>query len=203
MSWLIIKTLHLICKLRHRLLIFFCFSTILSFSAYTQPPFNHSTICDGYISISGYTNISGFRLKAELTNWILYYDSFDQVFCLAVPLENFKANFEMIETDFQKMLKADIYPQIEIRFPSKDLLNYVLTPVEIIITGKKVTKVIRPEIKTTSNCKSIIGYTEFNWKTLGLTPPNRFNGLITVDELINIKFVLNIKNYEQCDLTQR
>lgn len=109
----------------------------------------------------------------------------------------------MIETDFQKMLRANIYPQIEIRFPQKNLVNNALTPVEVIIAGEKITKVIRPEIKTVSDKKSIIGKTEINWKTLGLTPPKRFNGFLTIDESINIKFVLNIKNYEQCDLTQR
>ncbi|MEJ5317681.1 hypothetical protein [Tenuifilum osseticum] len=194
---------HIINLLRHRLLIFFCFFVIACFSAYTQPPLNHGTICDGYISISGNTNISGFRLKAELSNWVLYFDPFEEAFSLKVPLENFKANFEMIESDFQKMLRANIYPQIEIRFPNKNLKNYVLTPVEVIIAGKKITKVIRPEIKTTTDQRSIIGNTEINWKTLGLSPPKRFNGLITIDESINIKFVLNIKNYEQCDLTQK
>jgi len=109
----------------------------------------------------------------------------------------------MIESDFQKMLRASIYPQIEIRFPIKSLENYLLTPVEVIIAGKKITKVIRPEIKVASDQKIIIGNTEINWKTLGLTPPKRFNGLISIDESINIKFVLNIKNYKQCDLTQR
>jgi len=195
--------LHIISLLRHRLLIFFCFLAIASFSAYSQPPLNHGTICDGYISISGYTNISGFKLKAELSNWVLYFDPFEEVFNLTVPIENFKANFEMIESDFQKMLRASIYPQIEIRFPIKSLENYLLTPVEVIIAGKKITKVIRPEIKVASDQKIIIGNTEINWKTLGLTPPKRFNGLISIDESINIKFVLNIKNYKQCDLTQR
>jgi len=195
--------LHIIILLRHRFLIFYCFLTIASFPAWAQPPLNLGTICNGYISISGNTNISGFRLKAELSNWVLYFDPFEEAFSLTVPLENFKANFEIIESDFQKMLCASIYPQIEIRFPNKNLKNYVLTPVEITIAGKKITKVIRPEIKTTTDQKSITGNTEINWKSLGLTPPKRFNGLLTIDESINIKFVLNIKNYEQCDLTQR
>jgi len=180
-------------------------------SIFSQTTVNLDLQKNSYLSINGTTNLLSFNLHQDgnkfVKNNLTFIASQNQnkLFLsqnqLAIEVKNFTSDNIMVLKDFQKLLKSDIYPSMQVQ------LNYIeLLPntsqskivkgnalVNITITG--VTKKFTIPISSNSEGDIFIvdGKKDINIRDFGLTPPEEMLGLLKVSEWINIDFHLNCK----------
>lgn len=166
---------------------------------------------NSYISIKGNSNIVPFSLFQQGDKFISHNKTFTALqnqnklifnqSQLAIGVNNFSSDNRLALRDFKKLMKSDIYPNLQIHIQHIDLLPNALNAkllkgtalINITITG--VTK--QYLIPITSNYKGDItiidGKKDINIRDFGLTPPEELMGLVKVSEWININFRLNCK----------
>lgn len=158
-------------------------------------------ICLGYIDIAGSTNVSHFTISSELSSVHVpesrLHDlpSDNALIEIPVPLEQFRAGNRIMYQDFLELMKASVYPQIFIGVGYPQLiriLNYredIVSDIEITMAGVTNEYSIPFHVVNCSDehvhiiGKRMIRLTEFN-----LEPPEKFQGLVKVNDLVLINF---------------
>ena len=162
--------------------------------------------CNNYIVISGKTNINSFHLVQTSFEANKYAPAkiIDMVYSnsekktLTIPVEDFRADNQMIYRDFLKLVKAKQYPWIIINMPqlkrqgSDNEVNFY--NVEITIAG--VTRIYEISCYTERCDKEgvfIYGSRKLHLTDFNINPPEKTFGLIRVrnEVFVNFGFALN------------
>jgi YceI-like domain. len=166
---------------------------------------------NSYLTINGSTNITPFKLIQGVERFpsreIIVTTTQDQNKIIlqhnqiTLAVKNFTSDNKMALHDFLKLVKSDIYPnlQIEVNYltvsknPDKDKLLIGNASVNITIIG--VTR--KYTIPISSNKEGSIyildGKKKMSIRDFGLVPPVHMMGLIKVSEWINIDFHMIFK----------
>ena len=166
---------------------------------------------DSYLSIKGSSNVLPFSLHQQgdkfLTNnktFTAFQNQNKLIFNqsqLAIGVENFSSDNSMALRDFKKLMKSDIYPNLQIQIQQIELLPNALNSkllkgtalVAITITGVTKQYLIPISSNNKGEITIIDGKKNINIRDFGLTPPEELLGLVKVSEWININFRLNCK----------
>lgn len=116
---------------------------------------------------------------------------------LNIDIQRFDCRHKYITTDFRKMLKAEIYPQLTIEFISLDELKtegVVRGVVDISLAGRKK----RMEILYTCGQNlpthvTLKGEKWMKFTDFQLEPPRKLGGLIRINEDIKVHFNLHFR----------
>ncbi len=150
------------------------------------------------IQIKGKTNISSFYFtfhqspEKNLTqNCLTQPDTLS----FNIPVKSFESSNELMKEDFYQLLKANSYPEIEVKIEKTRLLEVAKDnaiedlPVQIYLAGEN-QKVSSICYTSTSNNKKFLieGYTLVRLKDFNLEPPTKMLGAVQVKEKILIKF---------------
>ena len=172
---------------------------------YTTKSLSVSVEDDSVVSISGTTNVNSFTCNynvLKLENPIpVSYESREQTIVFAstfLELENqcFDCGHKAINKDFNKLLKTEIYPKIQLNLKQinkdskqKDVLTAL---VEIHIANKKNT--YKVPVKADGNKNLMVqGELELNLPDFNLEAPKKALGLIVVHNEIKVNFKLHLK----------
>jgi len=120
---------------------------------------------------------------------------------LSMDILNFDCQSSMINKDMQKTLKADIYPQLKIRFlsfQSMPLLQQKSELVKGIIEVELAGVIKRIEMTYTitrvgNNFIQMSGNRNFTFSDFKLSPPQKFAGLIKIKDDFNVNFQLVLR----------
>ncbi len=159
------------------------------------------------LAIAGSTNINKFTCKFD------YYYGSDTLQYLrnsrtgklsfsnnkmTIPVRSFDCGAKQISNDFRKTLKSDTYPQLTIAFRSlENPFNqndcFIDGVVDITLAGVTTTYTIRYLVNLNNNSILLKGTRTVNFSDFGLEAPTKLQGLIKVDEVLNVEFNLVLK----------
>jgi polyisoprenoid-binding protein YceI len=116
---------------------------------------------------------------------------------MTVPITSFNCGTQQISRDFQKALNSDKYPQIDINFISLDngLTNNteVKGVVDITLAGVTTRYSIQFGLNCTNGTILLSGTQPVNFSDFNLKAPQKFRGLIRVEEILKVEFHLVLK----------
>lgn len=169
------------------------------------------SICKNYINIVGNTNLNQFVFTLDfplhqifsVDNSRLSSRKNAGLYEIPLPVEGFEASNQILYRDFLTLLKANLYPSIIIGIGYHQLLdflegeNYTVQNIKITLAG--VTREY-PVSCIVSSCSEnlvyITGYKNIKLTDFNIKPPEKFQGLIKVnnDVMINFGFVFLFRN---------
>jgi len=174
--------------------------------------------CSNYINITGNTNVNRFEFRLDypihkifsVDHSVLTSRHHTDVYEIFLPVNSFEADNQLVLRDFITLLKANLYPEIIIGIGYNQLLdfrkgeNHHVQYIRITLAG--VTKEY-PVLFMVNSCSDnlvyISGYKNIRLTDFGIEPPEKFQGLVKVENevLINFGFVFmfgsetqNLKN---------
>lgn len=186
-------------------LLMFAFAFItLSSSKLQKEQSNNKYYLIDHLTIKVSSNINSFILTYEDTTpspiWQQNNGKTNSII-VTIPVTNIKGKNKMMTEDLNKMLQSQQHPQIQITVP-----DYTRTttnensninpeiPILLTITGKELLYTIPINIDTNStNTSTINGAISFKLSDFGITPPEKYYGLIKVKNEVIVKFGLSIK----------
>lgn len=115
---------------------------------------------------------------------------------MRLPVRAFDCGARQISSDFRKTLKCETYPHLDIEFKSLD--NFLLNEshlinglVDITIAGKTVSHTISYRVHRKPDTSIVlVGRHKVCFSDFGLTAPQKLNGLIKVNEALDVEFNL-------------
>jgi hypothetical protein len=164
--------------------------------------YNAWSACQGYINISGESNINTFDLDKELAPYDLSAQDLElmvgsgsEQYEIKIPVVGFSCRNPIIYRDFVKLLKADRYPDIIIELNYYQLEKMIFQlggkEAEFKITLAGLSRKYRIDCSINQCGKSafyISGSKEIDLEDFKLEPPSKLNGLIELNRKVNINF---------------
>ena len=147
---------------------------------------------ENIIEIKGKTNINSFTCSNET------FASTDAKYTLsntALPhlnldVKDFDCKHKPMTKDFQKTLRSDLYPNLEIKF-----LKIVKTQngqvAQVQVEMMKKTKIYQISFTTDNN--KLVGKKQVAFSDFGIQPPKKMGGTIVVKDTLDLLFSLAIK----------
>jgi hypothetical protein len=163
---------------------------------------------DSRLTIHGSTNISNFTCKIDDYNgsdtlvFVKEASAAELHFLrnrMTIPVRSFDCGGRQISRDFWQTLKAETYPRLNINFRSLENLsnkdhNIVKGVVDITLAGTTARYTIcyrvtrKDNVTVLLNGSRIVNFSDFN-----LEAPEKLNGLIKVNQSLNVEFNLVLK----------
>jgi hypothetical protein len=162
---------------------------------------------DSRLTIHGSTNISNFVCKidsysgSDTLQFVKNYAACELQFSrnrMTIPIRSFDCGSRQISKDFWKTLKYETYPQLDINFRSLQNLTvennrYINGVVDITLAGVTARYTIRYCITLDKNTILLKGTHPVNFSDFKLAAPEKLQGLIKVNEVLNVEFNLVMK----------
>jgi len=155
---------------------------------------------DSQLSIHGSTNVSTFTCKidcyrgSDTLHFVTNYAACELQFSrnrMTIPIRNFDCGSRQISKDFWKTLKSETYPQLDINFRSLQNLtvknnSWINGVVDISLAGVTSRYTIRYRVTLDKNTILLKGTHPVNFSDFNLQAPEKLQGLIKVDEVLNV-----------------
>lgn len=117
---------------------------------------------------------------------------------MTIPVRSFDCGAKQISNDFWRTLKSDTYPELAIKFRSLEnpfnqnacFINGVL---DITLAGVTTTYTVRYRVTLDKNTILLNGIHPVNFSDFNLEAPEKLQGLIKVNEVLNVEFNLVLK----------
>lgn len=195
------------------LVVFIMISLQVIFSnSYGNTP-NNQTSSFLSLTIQVKTNVDHFKCdyKSPLTeNFKLNTDPLNSEINsdgikLVVPVKKISCINKIMENDLQEMLKSEIYPYVTVDIGqfSIPVSNKGITTaeVEIGITGTKNKYRIAISNTQVSDNIYLCGRFNINLMDFNIIPPTKLFGLIVVDQIIEVNFIITYHDLERNNKT--
>jgi hypothetical protein len=117
---------------------------------------------------------------------------------MAIPVRSFDCGAKQISNDFRKTLKSETFPELAIAFrslenPFKQNDCFIDGVIDITLAGVTTTYTVRYVVRLEKNTILLNGTHPVNFSDFGLEAPTKLQGLIRVDEVLNVEFNLVLK----------
>ena len=157
--------------------------------------------CTGFISITGNTNINTFELEYVFDQNLRLSTtevpgSESRLVSLILPVRSFSGSSSRLEEDFYDLVRARLHPDIVIGF--EDLRSAHLHPgavmkkVRISLAGVTREYEVPCSLEDQKNdILTVSGSRVIPISDFGIDPPERFLGLVQVEDHIFVKFSVN------------
>lgn len=159
------------------------------------------------LSIQGSTNVNKFTCKfdynygSDTLQYLRNHRTGKLSFSnnkMIIPVRSFDCGAKQISNDFRKTLKSEAYPQLTIAFRSlENPFNqndcFIDGVVDITLAGVTTTYTMRYLVNLDKNTIKLKGTRPVNFSDFGLEAPTKLQGLIKVDEVLNVEFNLVLK----------
>lgn len=160
------------------------------------------------LEVAGKTNVNSFTCNISQYNdrdTIAFFGESNKAIKLngdlTMDILSFDCHSSMVNKDMQKTLKADVYPQLKIRFltlQNMPLLQQKSEQVkgwlEVELAGVvKRIEMIYTISKVGNSFIQMSGSRTFNFSDFKLSPPQKFAGLIKIKDEFNVNFQLVLR----------
>jgi len=163
-------------------LLYLLFS-IISFFAQAQ---------ENFVQIDGSTNVNKFKcvnnkFKAETG---VYSFSNKNLPNIILKVNDFDCGNKMMTKDFQKILNAEKYPEMIIKF-----INFTKTQKSFIavVEVKMMNQSKRYNVEFEIENNKLIGKKNVKFSDFNITPPKKMGGMIVVKDDLDLTFSLSTK----------
>ena len=172
------------------------------------------SICRNHINIVGNTNLSRFEFRLDFPRHQIFSVESTSLnsslnaglYEIPLPLKSFEASNQHLYRDFLMLLKANLHPKIIIGIGYNQLLeflegeNYTVQNIKITLAGVTKEYPVSCIVNLCSdNLVYITGYKDIKLTDFNIDPPEKFQGLIKVENkvMINFGFVFLFRNETQ------
>jgi hypothetical protein len=159
------------------------------------------------LSIHGSTNVNTFTCKLSSYgghDTLRYFNNYTASRLefttnrMTIPIGSFNCGARQISKDFHKTLKSDKYPKLEINFISLENNAFhnnsvVKGIVDITLAGATTRYCIQFALKSRDGTTLLSGTQTVNFSDFKLEAPQKFKGLIRVQEILTVEFHLVLK----------
>jgi hypothetical protein len=159
------------------------------------------------LSIHGATNVNTFTCKLrsyvghDTLRYFNNYTASKLQFTtnrMTIPIRSFNCGAQQISRDFQKALNSNKYPELDINFISLEdnalRDNSIVTGiVDITLAGVTTRYPIKFAFNSKNGIILLSGTQPVNFSDFKLKAPQKFKGLIRVEELLKVEFHLVLK----------
>ena len=161
--------------------------------------------CSSFLVISGKSNVNEFELTwssgVDLNLINKEFSSEDtSYFTYSIPVKDFKANNFIMYDDFIRLMKAEEYPRIVLKISQDQLKElesgeiYINPEISITIAGvTNIYNVPCSIISCQGNTLMLNGMEQISLKDFNMTPPVKLQGLVKVEEEIDVSFGIIFK----------
>ena len=117
---------------------------------------------------------------------------------MTIPVRHFDCGSKQISSDFRKTLKSETFPELTIAFrslenPFKQNDCFIDGVIDITLACVTTTYTVRYLVRLDKNTIFLNGTHPVNFSDFGLEAPTKLQGLIRVDEVLNVEFNLVLK----------
>lgn len=159
------------------------------------------------LAIQGSTNVNKFTCRfdyyygSDTLQYLRNYLSGKLNFSnnrMIIPVHSFDCGAKQISNDFRKTLKAESYPELMIAFRSlENPFNqndcFIDGVIDITLAGVTTTYTVRYMVRLEKNTIFLNGTHPVNFSDFRLEAPTKLQGLIKVEEVLNVEFNLVLK----------
>lgn len=146
------------------------------------------------VNVSGYTSLGkfncGFTRVGEKDTLNLNVPGTHSSLEFEIPISSFSCGNFLLNKDFRSTLKSSEYPfaQVEVK-NLYEMRGGLFCHLTVNLVGKTLEF---PEMELERREDNIAGKLVLNFDMLDLDPPNKFGGLVKVDDRLDLEFVLGI-----------
>lgn len=155
---------------------------------------NQLIITKQKVLVHGYTSVGKFNCDFEILGKVdtLNFNSpgTQKIMEFQIPVKNFSCGNFLITSDFRSTLKADEYPYAKVVVKNfREKSGKIFCHLSVNLVGKRLEF---PDLMLEKVPDGLSGKLILNFQMLELTPPNKFGGLVSVEDQLDLEVVLGI-----------
>ncbi|KFC19096.1 hypothetical protein IO89_16415 [Epilithonimonas lactis] len=147
---------------------------------------------ENFVKINGSKNVNSFQcINKKFKSEIGLYHFFDKKLpYIILNVKDFDCGNKMMTKDFQKILNAEKYPEMTIRFInfSKTQKNFLA-----VVEVKMMNQIKRYNIEFWIEDSKMIGRKNVKFSDFRITPPKKMGGMIVVRDDLDLLLSLSTK----------
>ena len=145
---------------------------------------------ENFVKINGSTNVNNFQcVNSKFKNGV-YSFSEKNLPNIILKVSDFDCGNKMMTKDFQKILNAEKYPEMVIKFINfTKTQNSFLAVVEVKMMNQSRRYNVEFEIEN----NKMIGRKNVKFSDFNITPPKKMGGIIVVKDDLDLTFSLSTK----------
>lgn len=166
----------------------------LIFSPVPQQGRKSLVITNQQIQVKGYTSLGGFNCgfqrlgKADTLH--LNSPGTDPAMQFQIPVKNFSCGNFLLTKDFRSTLKADEYPFATVQVKNfREKAGKIFCHLTVSLVGKKLDF---PDLMLERVNSGLMGKLILNFEMLNLNPPNKFGGMVKVQDQLDLELILGM-----------
>lgn len=145
---------------------------------------------ENFVKINGSTNINSFQcINSKLKNEA-YSFSEKNLPNIILKVTDFDCGNKMMTKDFQKVLNAEKYPEMTIKF-----LNFTRNQKKYIavVEVKMMNQSRKYNVEFNLENNKMVGRKNVKFSDFNITPPKKMGGMVVVKDDLDLTFSLSIK----------
>jgi hypothetical protein len=153
--------------------------------------FLFSNAQENFVKINGSTNVNGFQcVNSKFKNDGAYSFSEKNLPNIILKVTDFDCGNKMMTKDFQKILNAEKYPEMTIKFIkfTKNQKNFIA-----VVEVKMMNQSRRYNVEFELENNKMIGKKNVKFSDFNITPPKKMGGMIVVKDDLDLTFSLSTK----------
>lgn len=144
------------------------------------------------IQVSGYTSVGKFTCdfsRAGMADTLrLNTNEIRKGLEFKIPVKSFSCGNFLLNSDFRSTLKADDFPFALVRVVNfREKSGKIFCHLSLNLVGKKLEF---PDLMLERSPKGLSGKLILNFDLLNLSPPNKFGGLVKVEDQLDLEILL-------------
>ena len=146
---------------------------------------------DNFVKIQGSTNVNSFQcINSKFKNENSYTFSEKSLPNIILKVTDFDCGNKMMTKDFQKILNAEKYPNMTIRF-----INFTKTQKNFLafVEVKMMNQSKRYNVEFAMENSRLTGRKNLKFSDFNITPPKKMGGMIVVKDDLELTFSLATK----------
>lgn len=147
---------------------------------------------ENFVKINGSTNVNSFQcINSKFKNeGNIYSINEKKIYNTTLNINDFECGNKLMTKDFQKILNAEKYPEMTIKF-----LNLTKNKKDFIavVEVKMMNQSKRYNVEFEIENNRMVGRKNVKFSDFKITPPKKMGGMIIVRDDLNLTFSLSTK----------
>lgn len=146
---------------------------------------------ENFVKINGSTNVNSFQcINSKFKNDGAYSFSEKNLPNIILKVTDFDCGNKMMTKDFQKILNAEKYPEMTIKF-----INFTRNQKKYmaVVEVKMMNQIRKYNVEFNLENNKMVGRKNIKFSDFNITPPKKMGGMIVVKDDLDLTFSLSTK----------
>lgn len=145
---------------------------------------------ENFVKINGSTNVNSFQCINSKFKHEAYSFSEKNLPNIILKVTDFDCGNKMMTKDFQKILNAEKYPEMTIKF-----LNFIKNQKKFlaVVEVKMMNQSRKYNVEFNLENNKMVGRKNVKFSDFNITPPKKMGGMVVVKDDLDLTFSLSTK----------